>query len=107
MRPAARIGRKPIVRPIFPPVLQRLFLYQAKTRYYLLGYNGQETECRLLEFSRLHPFSVEPPKEDPKTYTPEEAQAYLQQLHKNGFADGGLHLMCEVLHVQGVTLRCP
>lgn len=86
-----------VLRPVDPEVLQRMLLYASKTAYYLLGYYGDETRCRLLTFPKQaqnneHRLEV---VEDPRTYTPSEAQDYLQRIHSDPNAEG-LTLLCEV-----------
>lgn len=92
--PEAAVGWT-VLRPIKPLILQRMLLYQGKGKYYLLGYNGEETMCSLLTFSHLSAEQLRV-TEDPKGYSPRDAAALLQKIHELNAAEGGLQLVCEV-----------
>ena len=83
-----------VLRPVDPEMLQRMLLYEAKNAYYLLGYYGDETHCRLMTFpkqTQRHRLIVQ---EDERTYTPKEAEELLQNIHND--PNQGLTLLCEV-----------
>lgn len=88
-----------VLRPIDPPLLQRMLLYQGgKAKYYLLAFNGEETACSLLTFTHLTPEKLRV-TEDPKCYSPKAAEALVERMHRMNAAEGGLQLVCEVLNI--------
>ena len=93
--------RKPrtwtVLRPVDPEVLQRMLLYESKKAYYMLGYYGEETRCRLLTFPKTqeqHPKRLHV-AEDERTYTPTEVESLFRRKHADPNEEG-LQLLCEV-----------
>ncbi|KAK9823645.1 hypothetical protein WJX72_004414 [[Myrmecia] bisecta] len=82
------------------PVLQKFSLYQTKTRCYLVGRTKDESQWKVLKFSRLEPIVLEA-SEDPSTYTRHECTALLKQVDGGNAQHGGLQLVCEAAGVIG------
>lgn len=85
-----------MLRPVEPEVLQRMLLYQSKTAFYLLGYYGDESSCRLLTFPKQSPKSSKQLAvvEDSNIHTPQQAEAMFCDIHSD--PDEGLEFLCEV-----------
>eukprot|EP00210_Caulerpa_lentillifera_P003675 g3508.t1 len=91
-----------VLRPVYPEMLQRMLLYNSSSAYYLLGYNGEETQCRLLIFSKSSHRGSLKVEEDPQVLTPSEASDLLEEIDVMESANGyGLDLLCEAFGILG------
>lgn len=81
-------------------VLQKFYLYQTKTRYYLVGHDKSQQAWRVCKFSRLEPGGLDV-SEDPTRYSKAECVSLLKQINDGNLAHGGLSLICKAYGVIG------
>lgn len=74
---------------------QKLYIYQTRSRVYVVGNFASDTKCRVLKLSRQDGASLEA-VEDPSDYTAEECNNLLSRIHEGNANHGGLQLVCEV-----------
>eukprot|EP00210_Caulerpa_lentillifera_P008438 g8050.t1 len=75
---------------------------ESKSGYYLLGYNGEETQCRLMVFSKTSDQRTLKVVEDPRVLKPSDASRILEEIHSKDSIDaGGLQLLCEAFGILG------
>lgn len=84
-----------VLKPVTPAVLQRIMLYRTKSHFYLLGYNGEESACRMMEISRVDKYKLKV-NENSILYSKEDSKELLQDIHESNISDGGLHFVTEV-----------
>ena len=83
-----------------------MLLYEGKSAFYLLGYYGDETRCRLLTFPKRKTQQATKSlevTEDARTYSPTEAEMHLQELHSEPHEEN-LQLRCEVVPIPQLGL---
>jgi hypothetical protein len=77
------------------PPFQKLYVYQTRSRVYVVANLSAGSKCRVLKLSRQDAASLEA-VEDPSDYTAEECNSLLRRIHEGNANHGGLQLVCEV-----------
>ena len=78
-----------------PDVLRKFFLYQTRTRYYLVGRSKNRQHWRVLKLSRLEAAQLDA-VEDPAVYSEQECKRLLAELHDGNLKHGGTSLILQV-----------
>ena len=74
---------------------QKLYVYQTRSRVYVMGNLSAGSKCRVLKLSRQDAATLEA-VEDPSDYTAEECNSLLTRIHEGNANHGGLQFVCEV-----------
>jgi hypothetical protein len=74
--------------------LQKLHIYQTRSRIYVLGFNKRDRKCSVLKLNRQS--AVLDAVEDTSRYTVQECNSLLRRIHEGNSHHGGLQYLCKV-----------
>ena len=75
--------------------LQKLHIYQTRSRIYVLGFNKRDRKCSVLKLNRQDGRVLEA-VEDTSRYTVQECNSLLRRIHEGNSHHGGLQYLCKV-----------